>query len=157
MSSMTLTVLGMLDYVETTVRYVYSTFGKLYSIDGICIALLQITIAELPKDFGKSHISNKPSIPFGTMLKGKDSSAIPTSTSLSLQPSTIEHQGTIISTMTIRVTTVYHSTTQAPNSISKPSSISDSGVMMIGETLNSEFWGTMIGVWLCVCLGITNI
>ncbi|CAG8556917.1 27642_t:CDS:2 [Dentiscutata erythropus] len=60
----------------------------------ISITLLQITTAELPKDFGKSHNSNKPSIPFGTMLKDKDS---------------------------------------------------DSGVTMIGETLNREFWGIMIG------------
>ncbi|CAG8586614.1 9408_t:CDS:2, partial [Dentiscutata heterogama] len=111
------------------------------------ITLLQITTAELPKDFGKSHNSNKPNIPFGTMLKDKDSSATPTPTptSLSLQPSTIEHSGNVISTMTMRVTTVHHSTT--PNSTSKPS-ISDSGATMIGETLNREFWGIMVGVLL---------
>ncbi|CAG8644415.1 13582_t:CDS:1, partial [Racocetra persica] len=36
--------------------------------------------ADLPKDFGKSHNSNRPSLPFGTMLKDKDSSASPTPT-----------------------------------------------------------------------------
>ncbi|CAG8672903.1 12883_t:CDS:1 [Cetraspora pellucida] len=122
---------------------------------------LQITTAELPKDFGKSHTSNRPTLPFGTMLKDKDSSASPTPTltsSSSLQPSNIEHQGNIISTMTMRVTTVYHSTAHPSNSTAKPSSVSDSGVMMIGETLNLEFLGIVVGVWLCNYLfGFTNV
>ncbi|CAG8457335.1 102_t:CDS:1 [Cetraspora pellucida] len=123
---------------------------------------LQITTAELPKDFAKSHTSNRPTLPFGTMLKDKDSSASPTPTptltsSSSLQPSNIEHQGNIISTMTMRVTTVYHSTTHPSNSTAKPSSISDSGVMMIGETLNREFLGIVVGVWLFNYLGFTNV
>ncbi|CAG8666770.1 19186_t:CDS:2, partial [Racocetra persica] len=100
------------------------------------ITLLQITTAELPKDFDKSHNSNRPSYPFGTMLKDQDSSDSPTPIpSLSLQTSNIKHQGNIISTMTMCVTTVYHSTMHPSNSTSKP----PQSVILISETLNREF------------------